>query len=330
LTSTTTTSAAHTGHGPRATHSAELCRLTVLSAHSQVDLAVPLRVPLTAVIPGIVDTIVNHSNLNEFDHSTEQFEPVDWTLSKVGRAPLAPMLSLHEHGIRDGELLVLEAADTAAPPPLFDDIMYTVAATDADIYRRWTPITARVVGSSAALVAALIAALALVLGDTGLIGAVCGGVTSLVLTVTAVVAARVYADTASSITLGCTAVPLAFVSGALCVPGTVLSAHLLLGSAFAAAVTLICLRLCGAGLAVFTTLLVVLLAAASTFAVTTTLPEARTATVSSAVIAAALIVLTFTARLSMLFARLPLPLFRRRVIPSTTIATECPSPSYPG
>ncbi|MER5837748.1 hypothetical protein ABT116_45235, partial [Streptomyces sp. NPDC002130] len=87
------------------------------------------------------------------------------------------------------------------------------------------------------LVAALVAALALVLGDTGLIGAVCGGVTSLVLTVTAVVAARVYADTASSITLGCTAVPLAFVSGALCVPGTVLSAHLLLGSAFAAAVT---------------------------------------------------------------------------------------------
>lgn len=165
MTSTTTTSAAHTGHGPRATHSAELCRLTVLSAHSQVDLAVPLRVPLTAVIPGIVDTIVNHSNLNEFDHSTEQFEPVDWTLSKVGRAPLAPMLSLHEHGIRDGELLVLEAADTAAPPPLFDDIMYTVAATDADIYRRWTPITARVVGSSAALVAALIAALAMVLGE---------------------------------------------------------------------------------------------------------------------------------------------------------------------
>ncbi|XGU19729.1 hypothetical protein ACETU7_34740 [Rhodococcus sp. 3Y1] len=140
------------------------------------------------------------------------------------------------------------------PAPLFDDIMYTVAATDADVYRRWTPVTARIVGSTAALVAALVAALALVLGDTGLIGAVCGGVTSLVLTVAAVVAARVYGDSGSSVTLGCASVPLAFVSGALCVPGTVLSAHLLLGSAFAAAVTLICFRLCGAGLAVFTAL----------------------------------------------------------------------------
>ncbi|MFC8933595.1 EsaB/YukD family protein [Rhodococcus sp. NPDC057135] len=92
MTSTTTTSAANTGNGRRANHSAELCRLTVLSAHSQVDLAVPLRVPLAVVIPGIVDTIVNHSNFNEFDHSTEQFEPVDWTLSKVGRAPLSPTL----------------------------------------------------------------------------------------------------------------------------------------------------------------------------------------------------------------------------------------------
>ena len=330
LTSTTTTSAANTGNGRGASHSAELCRLTVLSAHSQVDLAVPLRVPLTVVIPGIVDTIVNHSNFNEFDHTTEQFEPVDWTLSKVGRAPLAPTLSLHEHGIRDGELLVLEASDTAAPPPLFDDIMYTVAATDADVYRRWTPVTARIVGSTAALVAALVAALALVLGDTGLIGAVCGGVTSLVLTVAAVVAARVYGDSGSSVTLGCASVPLAFVSGALCVPGTVLSAHLLLGSASAAAVTLICFRLCGAGLAVFTALLVVLLAAVGTFAVTTTLPEARTATVSGAVIAAALIVLTFTARLSMLFARLPLPPVPTPSNPLDDDRDGLPEPELPG
>ncbi len=307
LTSTTTTSAANTGNGRGASHSAELCRLTVLSAHSQVDLAVPLRVPLTVVIPGIVDTIVNHSNFNEFDHTTEQFEPVDWTLSKVGRhrwhrrcrctstesamencsysrprTPLPPPPTLRRHHVHRrghgcGRLPTLDSGHRA----------------HCRLDRRPRRCARR--------------GLALVLGDTGLIGAVCGGVTSLVLTVAAVVAARVYGDSGSSVTLGCASVPLAFVSGALCVPGTVLSAHLLLGSAFAAAVTLICFRLCGAGLAVFTALLVVLLAAVGTFAVTTTLPEARTATVSGAVIAAALIVLTFTARLSMLFARLPLP-----------------------
>ncbi|RZI95856.1 MAG: type VII secretion integral membrane protein EccD, partial [Microbacterium sp.] len=43
---------------------ADLCRITVLSTHSQVDMAVPFGVPLAILVPGIVDTIRTHRSTN--------------------------------------------------------------------------------------------------------------------------------------------------------------------------------------------------------------------------------------------------------------------------
>ncbi|WP_424809693.1 type VII secretion integral membrane protein EccD [Rhodococcus sp. 27YEA15] len=295
------------GNAQRLALSAELCRLTVLSAHSQVDLAVPLHIPLTLAIPGIVDTIVSHREINEFDDSAEQLEPVDWTLARVGRAPLAPALSLHEHGIRDGELLVLEAADSAAPAPLFDDVMYTVAAAGADDYRRWTPGTARITGSSVGIIASAIGSLALVLGSTELVGALCALTVAAVFAIIAVVLARVYHDGAGAITLGCMSMSPALASGILLVPGTIEAAHFMLGTALAAAVSLLCLRLCGTGLAVFTAAFGITLSATAVFGAITAFPRIPVATVCAVCIAVALLVITFSARLSMLSARLPLP-----------------------
>ena len=77
----------------------------------------------------------------------EQSEPSEWVLARVGQSPLSATLSLNEHGVRDGELLMLESAQHGAPQPLFDDFMYSVATAGAEDYRRWTPDSARLAGS---------------------------------------------------------------------------------------------------------------------------------------------------------------------------------------
>lgn len=305
--SMSTTDAGATASDRRTAPAAELCRLTILSAHTQVDLAVPLRIPLTLVIPGIVDTIRNHSGSNDFDTTAEQFEPTDWSLAKVGREPLSPTLTLHELGIRDGELLVLETANTAAPSPLFDDIMYTVAATDAQTYRRWTPDIARTTGSVIAVAATIVGTSALILGSTGLPGATCALTAAALLTIAAIVTARVYCDSRSAVVLGCASVSPAFTAGILFVPGPIHAPHILLGSVLVASVTLMCLRLCGVGIAAFTALFGISIAAAITAGVATTLPDVPLETLSAVSIAVSLIILANTARLSMLFAKLPLP-----------------------
>lgn len=306
--SMSTTDPAPTAPGDRrSASSAELCRLTVLSAHTQVDLAVPLRIPLALVIPGIVDTIRSHSDSNDFETVSEQFDPTDWTLAKVGCAPLSDMLSLHEHGIRDGELLILAASDAAAPPPLFDDIMYTVAATDAQTYRRWTPMSARITGSVVAVLASLLASAALIVGATGITGATCAFIASLLLTIASIVMARVYHDSGSALVLGCAAVPLAFTAGLLAVPGDIDAPHLLMGSVLVASVALLCLRLSGIGFTTFTALFGMSLAATAATAAATLLPRVSPETISAVAIALALITLAYSARLSMILARLPLP-----------------------
>lgn len=329
LTSSTTASNARNVSERHSASSAELCRLTILSAHTQVDLAVPLRIPLTLVIPGIVDTIADHRDGNEFDEPTEQFDPVDWTLARVGRSPLSPALSLHEHDVRDGELLVLETATAAAPPPLFDDIMYTVAATDSGAYRRWTPFTARIVGSTAGVLAAIIASLALILGETGPVGAVCAAATASACATAAIVIARVYRDPAGFVALGCAGVPPAFVAGILFVPGPITSSHLLLGSMCSAALALICLRLSGHGLAVFTALFVIFVAATGVAAGALALPRTPLATIGAVTVVVALVFLACAARLSMLFARLPLPPVPAPANPLADAADTVPEPDLP-
>src|SRR5690606_18845727 len=108
----------------------DLCRITVLARHTEVDLALPLDVPVALLLPGVVHLVAGHRPDNDFDATPERTEPDGWALARIGRAPLSGALSLDEHGVRDGEILVLEDAGSPAPPPLFDDVMYSVAASD--------------------------------------------------------------------------------------------------------------------------------------------------------------------------------------------------------
>ncbi|MFZ2177092.1 MAG: type VII secretion integral membrane protein EccD [Rhodococcus sp. (in: high G+C Gram-positive bacteria)] len=288
---------------------ADLCRITVLSTYSQVDLAVPFRVPLAILIPGIVDTIRSHRAANDFDDSLELYEPSEWVLAKIGQAPLSTTLTLHEHGIRDGDFLVLQSVQASAPPPLFDDVMYSVSIADAAGDHEWTPGFARVAGSVAALLGTVVGSFALLWSETpeeSVVRAGCALTTALLFLIAGAVTSRVYRDTDSSVALGACATPLAFTSGMLFVPGELGAPHLLLGAALSGTTAVLALRVGGVGVRLFTALSAICLVGSSA-ALVGTLTDNEPHVIAAGVVAAALTGLAFSARVSILLAKLPLP-----------------------
>lgn len=287
----------------------DLCRLTILAQRTQVDLAVPLDVPVALLIPGIVDMISNHGRSNEFDDGIEHFEPKQWVLARVGQPPLSSTLSLGEHGVKDGELLMLESASDTAPAPLFDDIMYNVASADAQTYSRWTPANARALGSVLAVLATLVGCFALLwsgAGSDNLVGGILALFVTLILLIAGTVASRVYYDERSALVLCGLALPTAFTAGLLFVPGDLSWAHTLLATVTVGATAVLALRISGVGLTLFTGVATV------AFFVTPAafvglLTEHPLRAIGAVLAGASLAALVFAPRVAMLFAKLPLP-----------------------
>ncbi|MCR8691147.1 type VII secretion integral membrane protein EccD [Rhodococcus pyridinivorans] len=286
----------------------DLCRITVLARHTEVDLALPLDVPVALLLPGIVDLVAGHRPDNDFDATPERTEPDGWALARIGRAPLSGALSLDEHGVRDGEILVLEDAGSPAPPPLFDDVMYSVAASD----RTTTPWGA----GSSGLIAAVLGPVALAAGCVPLLflpdgasrlalGAVCAALPLLVL-LAAGILARLHDDRRTATALLWCTFPLAATAGALLVPGESPAPRLVLAAALTGAVAVLAVRATRIGLAPCTAVAATAagLVVTATLASTTDL-EARALGAGAVVVA---LLLAGTApRLAAMLAKLPIP-----------------------
>ncbi|WP_155293014.1 type VII secretion integral membrane protein EccD [Rhodococcoides fascians] len=184
------TTAPEADRRPSGTHSVfaqDVCRVTVLARSTQVDMALPVDVAVSLLVPGIVDMIAagvqpaerpgiagvqpaerpgiagvqpagrpgvagvqpaERLGVAGYDVDPEsEGVPVAWTLARIGLPPLSPTATFAELSVRDGELLVLGVAERPAPVPLFDDLMYSVARAGSDDVPHWTARTARTVGS---------------------------------------------------------------------------------------------------------------------------------------------------------------------------------------
>ncbi|MGY2032266.1 type VII secretion integral membrane protein EccD [Nocardia gipuzkoensis] len=287
----------------------DLARVTILAKHTQVDMAIPVDVPVALVIPSVVDMVAQHSRSNDFDNEGERYEPAEWVLARIGHPPFSNSLSLGEHGVRDGELLMLESASHTAPTPLFDDIMYNVAIADTDHYRSWTPRVARITGSVLAAITMIVGCLGLLLSPGSLPIAVGGSialVVAILLVVAAMVLSRMYGDTGTALVLGGCALPAAFSAGMLFVPDHYGWAHVLLGSVLAGATAILAWRVTGVGLALF-----IGVATLAAYAVPAALVGLLTGQPERAIGAGAaalgLVGLSLAPRISMLLAKLPLP-----------------------
>lgn len=287
----------------------DLARVTILAKHTQVDMAIPVDVPVALIIPSVVDMVAQHNRANDFDQDGEHFEPHEWVLARIGQPPFSNSLSLAEQGVRDGELLMLESAEHIAPAPLFDDIMYNVAIADADHFRGWTPRTARLTGSALAVAVMLAGCFGLLAAPDAVPGWVTGTVATfvtLLLVTAAMVLARMYHDNASALVLGGCALPTAFCAGMLFVPDHYGWANVLLGAVLTGATAVLAWRVSGVGLGLFigaTTLAVCAVPAALVGLLT----EVPARAIGGGAAALGLAGLSLAPRISMLLAKLPLP-----------------------
>ncbi|WP_458686190.1 type VII secretion integral membrane protein EccD [Nocardia tengchongensis] len=287
----------------------DLARVTILAKHTQVDMAIPVDVPVALIIPSLVDMVDQHNRANDFDLDGEPVEPQEWVLARIGQAPFSNSLSLAEQGVRDGELLMLESAERSAPAPLFDDIMYNVAIADADHFRGWSPRTARRTGSVPAVAGMLTGCFGLLATPDALPSWVCATVATavtLLLVTAGTVLARIYRDPASALLLGGCALPTAFTAGALFVPSHYGWANGLLGAVLAGATALLAWRASGVGPGLFigAATLAVFAIPAALVGLFTELPVRA---IGGGVAALGLAGLSLAPRLSILLARLPLP-----------------------
>lgn len=285
--------------------SSAVCRVSVQSGNVQVDLALPVAVPVALLIPCLVDVIDEHAGPCALTARGDAI-PRNWQLSRPGGPPLKPATTLSDNGLRDGELLLLARAGTVAPGPVFDDVFSAVANPQSLTAPEWTPRAARITGAVAALWAAGLGALVLLRSGIGAAGpghVVAAAIAASAAGLAAAIAGRVYRDRLAGLTMSVVATGFAAVGGFLAVPAGPGGPNLMLGSAAGAAASIVILRVTRGG--------TICLTAIATFALTACVAAsanvawgAPVGTVGAALGAASVGLLILAPRLTISMARL--------------------------
>ncbi len=182
---------------------AEMCRVSIRSAHRDSDLALPAYLPLCELIPSVVDVI------------GEDVCGRDIRLARVDGDVLDAARTLAQCGVHDGELLILTAATEPAPQPSFDlcdSVADAVGRTEPSMPARCPTVAVVGVLWSTAVVAVLLGHNAFDTA-TARIGAGSAAATSAL-----VGAVALRRDRRLAVTLGVVAAALAGLTAQLAVP----------------------------------------------------------------------------------------------------------------
>jgi type VII secretion integral membrane protein EccD len=189
--------------GYRPLMTAEMCRVSIRSAHRDTDLALPADLPLCELIPTALDVL------------GEDVCGSDVRLARTDGEILDVARSLAQCGVYDGELLILTAVPDSARQPEFD-----LCDAVADAVGRTDP--GRSAGRlTTAMVAVLwsAAAVAVLLGRTAFDAAAGTAVAGCAAVISALVGAVVLRrDPSLAVTLGGVAAALAGLTAQLAVP----------------------------------------------------------------------------------------------------------------
>lgn len=303
----------------------ELCRVSIVAEHTQMDIALPARIPVAAMLPELVT--LTQSRRSSIEPQDPRDDPrTRWTLRAIGQPPLDSAASLAEQGVRDGALLILGSEDLIDAEPLFDDVIDAVGAANAARFPEWGPGVSRLLAQIVAIVCSVLAAtmladpLGLLADSSGPLRALIAIVAALAFLAASPITARIYDDAQVGASLGYCAAPFAFAGGALLPQSTIGGPGLLLGAAFAACASILALRMSGVGQLAHTAIITAsaLAAAAAGAAVLFDLPTRR---VGVGLLLLSVTCLSFAPRLTILLARLPLPPVPSRDVP-TDLADE--------
>lgn len=232
----------------------EHIRVAVLGGRTQLDVALPLDVPVSAFLPDLARLISSRDVVHDEDPTTKEQRRTFWVLSRFdageeGDGEVPPDHTLRQAGVLNGHRLRLTPQRALSPPTLYDDVVDAAARLNKASYAAWGAQSARVT----ALVGAHLTALALLLlilqpGSTAqrpvLLGLAVVVVVALV--TVAAVAHRTFGLDDVAAGIGWAAIPLtAVVAGVLLMP---LQAY---GVAAVCAVVVVCNaiahRIIGAG-----------------------------------------------------------------------------------
>jgi type VII secretion integral membrane protein EccD len=228
----------------------DLCRVTVQTHRNDgsvaVDLALPTRAELAELLPCVVD-IVGGRTVDPTDGITRH-----WTMSRLDGSVLDDSMTLHENGVRDGEILLLTTARAQITEAAFDDLCHAVitASASADRDDQMT----RCMGAAACLCATGLAAIVFVWSGVSPTNhyAIIAAIVAVAATVGSIVAGRVDPEPLPSLTLGITASAFAAVTGFLAVPDGPAPPNLFLAAAVCSAVSIVLLHVTSRGTTCFT------------------------------------------------------------------------------
>lgn len=289
-----------------ATGTTVFSRVTVVAPRTRIDVALPADVAIADIQPMLLDMAKEATPDGGARHG-------GWCLARLGEGPLDPSRTLASLGVVDGDLLQLRRRSENPPPPLYDDVVDAIAESQPASFRPWTKETAHRIGHTAAVLALLAAAVAVLLsgplagGTNGIGAAIAAGVTAiLAVTVGATVAHAYAAPTTGVVIAAAGGLPMAFVSGLYVVPGSPGRANLLLACVFVLIVAAGSIMVVGTGHTVFVAAGTTSGLGAIAFLIATLVAE-PTAGIAAGAAAAALAALSILPRITIQLAKLPLP-----------------------
>ncbi|MDV3128476.1 type VII secretion integral membrane protein EccD [Mycobacterium sp. 21AC1] len=114
----------------------DLVRVAVVGQHRQIDLSLPLDVPVALLVPEV---------LRLFDGAGSEDRPKDVVWVLVGArsgAPLGPDDTLREAEIAQDDVLYLRGRRTVSAPTLYDDVVDAAAHLNQSGHPGWNPSAA--------------------------------------------------------------------------------------------------------------------------------------------------------------------------------------------
>ncbi|GFG67522.1 type VII secretion integral membrane protein EccD [Mycobacterium kubicae] len=137
----------------------EQIRVSVFGGRTQLDIALPLDVPVSGFIADLARLVRSRHTGVDDDASSKDDRRSFWVLSRFDTGTvLRPDQTLREAEITSGELLRLSAERALSPPTLYDDVVDAVGRLNKAAHAAWGAVSARWM----AFVAVHLAALAMV------------------------------------------------------------------------------------------------------------------------------------------------------------------------
>jgi ESX secretion system protein EccD len=201
---------------PGVLSAAGLRRVTVVTPHARMDVALPVQCTLAELVPQLV-------RLSGAPVRTAP-EVAGWSLSRVGGPPLPPGLTVAAAAVADGEILHLTAHVGPATPLLFDDVVDAIASAARTRRGAWRPTVGRRLGlAAAALLFTGVTAFLLAALSGGPRAPVHTGVLAVALLLTGAALARAYRDVPAACACAGTGTAAALAAGLTALPPHVLS-----------------------------------------------------------------------------------------------------------